>query len=193
MLMARDYAAQLPSTVRRADRAVTDEAWIRTALHTAAYGTLATVLNGQPFLNSNLFVYDEGRHAIYLHTAHVGRTKANIEAGDPGAPVCFGVFAMGRLLPADEALEFSVEYEGVTVFGTAQIVDDDEEAEHGLQLLLDKYAPHLRPGEHYRPITADELTRTAVYRVDITDWVGKKKAVAKDFLGAFQYPIEESS
>ncbi|NNF57103.1 MAG: pyridoxamine 5'-phosphate oxidase family protein [Rhodothermaceae bacterium] len=191
--MPRDYAAQSPTTVRRADRAVTDEAWIRATLHTAAYGTLATVHDGQPFLNSNLFVYDEARHAIYLHTAHVGRTKANVEAEDTGAPVCFGVFAMGRLLPADEALEFSVEYEGVTVFGTAQVVEDSEEAEHGLQLLLDKYAPHLRPGEHYRPITADELKRTAVYRVDITEWVGKKKAVSEDFPGAFLYPITEAS
>ena len=113
-----------------------------------------------------------------------------------GAPVCFGVFAMGRLLPADEALEFSVEYEGVTVFGRACIVGDPKEAEHGLQLLLDKYAPHLRPGRDYRPITAAELKRTAVYRVDITEWVGKKKAVGADFPGAFFYdalPVSSTS
>ena len=184
--MPRDYTAQPPAAVRRADRAVTDEAWIRATLHAAAWGTLATVHDGQPFLNSNLFVYDEARHALYTHTAHVGRTKANVEAEAP-ARVCFGVFAMGRLLPAAEALEFSVEYEGVTVFGTAAVVADPAEAECGLQLLLDKYAPHLRPGRDYRGITADELKRTAVYRIDIAEWAGKRKAVAPDFLGAFRY------
>ena len=183
--MARDYAAQPPSTVRRADRAA-DEAWIRETLHTAAWGTLATVHDGQPFLNSNLFVYDETRGAIYTHTAHVGRTRANVEAEAP-AKVCFGVFDMGRILPADEALEFSVEYAGVTVFGTATVVEDAVEAEHGLQLLLDKYAPHLRPGRDYRGITADELKRTAVYRIDIAEWAGKRKEEAADFLGAFWY------
>lgn len=186
--MARDYAAQPPSTVRRADR-TEGEAWIRETLHTAAWGTLATVHGGQPFLNSNLFVCDEERHAIYTHTARVGRTKANVEADAP-ARVCFGVFDMGRLLPADEALEFSVEYEGVTAFGMATVVTDKAEAEHGLQLLLDKYAPHLRPGRDYRGITADELKRTAVYRIDITEWAGKRKEAPGDFPGAFRYPVE---
>ncbi len=190
--MPRDYASRLPAAVRRADRAVTDEMWIKEMLHTAAWGTLATAHDGQPFLNSNLFVYDESRHVIYTHTAHVGRTRANVEAEGP-ARVCFGVFDMGRLLPADEALEFSVEYEGVTVFGTAQVVGDAAEAEHGLQLLLDKYAPHLRPGRDYRGITADELKRTAVYRIDITEWVGKRKEAASDFPGAFRYDERPTS
>lgn len=184
--MPRDYAARSPAAVRRADRAVTDEVWLRATLHAAAWGTLATVHDGQPFLNSNLFVYDEPRHALYTHTARVGRTKANVEAEVP-ARVCFGVFTMGRLLPADEALEFSVEYEGVTVFGMAQVVTDAEEAERGLQLLLDKYAPHLRPGRDYRGITADELKRTAVYRIDIAEWAGKRKEAPPDFPGAFRY------
>ncbi|NJK79079.1 MAG: pyridoxamine 5'-phosphate oxidase family protein, partial [Chloroflexaceae bacterium] len=47
----------------------------------------------------------------------------------------------GRLLPADVALEFSVEYSGVMVFGSATIVQDEAEASHALQLLLDKYFP----------------------------------------------------
>jgi hypothetical protein len=34
----------------------------------------------------------------------------------------WAVTEMGRLLPASEALEFSVEYAGVVVFGTAVII-----------------------------------------------------------------------
>ncbi|MCB9009096.1 MAG: pyridoxamine 5'-phosphate oxidase family protein [Ardenticatenaceae bacterium] len=145
---------------------------------------LATAQGDQPFLNSNLFVYDEAAQAIYPHTARVGRTAANLASE---AKICFTVFEMGRLLPADEALEFSVEYSGVTVFGSAVTIEDPVEAKHGLQLLLDKYAPHLRPDVHYRGITPEELKRTAVYRINIHEWSGKKKQVAEDFPGAFYY------
>lgn len=170
--------------VRRSDRAMTDDAWIADFLHRAAVGVLATASDGQPFINSNLFVYDAATHAIYLHTARTGRTRANVDAHEQ---VCFHVFEMGRLLPADTALEFSVEYGGVTVFGRARVVEDAEQARAGLQLLLDKYFAHLRPGEHYRPITDDELVRTALYRIDIEQWSGKRKAVAEDFPGAFWF------
>ena len=172
------------NAVRRSDRAVGDEAWITAFLHRAPVGVLATVSGDQPFINSNLFVYDEAGNAIYLHTARKGRTRDNIEAD---RRVCFHVYEMGRLLPADEALEFSVEYGGVTVFGRASVVSDREEARTWLQSLLDKYAPHLRPGEHYRPIIDDELARTTVMRIDIDSWSGKRKQVADDFPGAFWY------
>jgi hypothetical protein len=94
---------------------------------------------------------------------------------------------MGRLLPADEALEFSVEYAGVTVFGCASVIADEAEAGRALQRLLDKYAPHLRPGVDYRPPTAEEIKRTATYRLQIESWSGKRKVVAEDFPGAYQY------
>lgn len=170
--------------VRRQDRAVTDEAWIRAFLQRAAVGTLATVYEGRPFLNTNLFVYDESAHVIYFHTANKGRTRSNVAAG---GQVCFTISEMGRLLPAKEALEFSVEYAGVMVFGTAVVIDDPVEAEHGLQILLDKYAPHLKPERDYRPIMPEELKRTAVYRINIESWSGKQKKAAADFPGAYFY------
>jgi len=170
--------------VHRKDRAVEDVGWIRALLHGAAVGTLATVSDGQPFINSNLFIYDEAAHAIFMHTARVGRTRANIEGDER---ICFAVHEMGRLLPAKEALEFSVEYAGVTVFGRGAVVADKSEAKAALQLLLDKYAPHLHPGRDYRPTTDQELARTAVYRIAIDAWSGKRKEVAEDFPGAFLY------
>ena len=35
--------------------------------------------------------------------------------------------------------------------------------------------------------TADELARTAVYRIDIESWSGKRKQAEPDFPGAFFY------
>jgi uncharacterized protein len=169
---------------RRSDRAVTDEAWIKDFLRCAPFGVLATVSEGQPFVNMNQFVYDEAAHAIYLHTAAEGRTKSNVEAAEQ---VCFSVGEMGRMLPADRAINFSVEYAGVVVFGRASIIDEPEQARHALQMLLDKYAPHLRPGQDYRPITDEEIQRTGVFRIRIETWSGKKKEASADFPNAYQY------
>lgn len=172
------------NAVRRQDRAVDDEAWLRARLDSAAFGVLAMADGDQPLVNVNLFAFDPDRRAIYLHTGRIGRTRETVQRNPK---VCFLVADMGRLLPADEALEFSVEYESVVVFGRASVVEDAEEARQGLQLLLDRYAPHLHPDRDYRPITGDELRRTSVFRVDVESWSGKRKATDPDFPGAFRF------
>ncbi len=174
--------------MRRHDRAVTDDEWIKSMLQRAPYGVIATVVGGQPYLNTNLFVYVEADNAIYLHTSVHGQTRANIAAS---GQVCFTVSEIGRLLPADTAMEFSVEYASVVVYGRATIIEDPEQARRGLQCLLDKYFPHLKPGKDYRPVVDAELKPTAVYRLDIERWSGKRKQVAEDFPGAFFYPNQD--
>ena len=170
--------------MRRKDRQVQDEGWIRAMLEHAAVGVLATVQQGQPYLNPNLFVYDEARQAIIMHSANTGRTHSNIEQ-EPR--VCVSVSEMGRLLPASEALEMSVEFSSVTVFGRARVVDDADEAAEMLQMLLNKYFSHLHPGKDYRPIQPEELKRTTVYCIHIEAWSGKRKQVEANFPGAFNY------
>nr|BBH94227.1 pyridoxamine 5'-phosphate oxidase family protein [Thermogemmatispora argillosa] len=184
--MDAEQTTQQPelARVRRRDRAVDDEQWIRSFLKRAPVGVLATIDGEQPFLNSNLFVYDEAAHAIYLHTAVVGRTRRNIEGSQR---VCFTAYEMGRLLPAETALGFSVEYASVVVFGEGSLTRDREEARAALHLLLKKYAPHLEPGRDYQAVTDDELKRTSVYKIRITAWSGKKKEAAPDFAGAYYY------
>jgi uncharacterized protein len=182
--MPRDYNTLPRTQLRRSDRGVFDEEWIKTLLTRAPIGILATAQDSQPFLNSNIFVYNETEHAIYMHTARLGRTRANVELNER---ICFSVFEMGRLLPAPTALEFSVEYASVVVFGTVERVKDEQQATDALHLLLQKYAPHLQIGQDYSPVVHEELVRTSVYRISIEEWSGKKKAVADDFPGAFHY------
>ncbi|MEX0749990.1 MAG: pyridoxamine 5'-phosphate oxidase family protein [Dehalococcoidia bacterium] len=170
--------------VRRKDRQVEDDAFIRSLLHRAPMGIMATVRGGQPFINSNMFVFDEAEHVIYMHSARTGRTASNVEAEDA---VCFSVTEMGRLLPSERAFNMSVEYNGVVVFGRARLVEDPLEKRWMLDLLVRKYFPHLAPGDDYRLPNDDELKLTAVYRIVIDEWSGKQKKVEDDFPGAFRY------
>lgn len=182
--MPIDYGERPRHEVRRPDYAVEEEAWIKALLRRAATCAIATVYGGQPFVNNNLFVYDEGAHAIYFHTARVGRTRANVEND---GQACLSVMEMGRFLPDKEALEMSVEYASVVVFGRVSILEEEAAAKQALQLLLDKYFTHLKSGRDYRPITKEELARTAVYRFEIEDWSAKQLTAAADFPGAFLF------
>jgi nitroimidazol reductase NimA-like FMN-containing flavoprotein (pyridoxamine 5'-phosphate oxidase superfamily) len=168
--------------MRREDRAVEDDSRIRQFLAEAPYGMLATDCEGQPMLHVNTFVYDESTHSLYMHTARQGRTRTNI---DSSPSVCFSAAKMGRLLPAKAAREFSVEYESVTVFGKALIVNDRKQARDKMQLLLDKYFGHLKPERDYCPITAAEIDEITVIQIQIRAWTGKCKKVEDDFPGAF--------
>jgi uncharacterized protein len=176
------------SRVTRKDRAIYDDAWIEDFLRRAPMGTLSTARDGQPFASTLLFVYQPQPRAIYVHTARRGRVFENLQSSPR---VCFSAAEMGRVLPADTALNFSNEYTSVVVFGQAQVVEDAQEAEQALQLLLDKYAPHLQPGRDYRPITAGELDATCVYRIQIDEWSGKQKSAPEDFPGAYVYPFKQ--
>lgn len=173
-------AESILTVLRRRDREE-DDRWVREMLHRAAIGTLATEVNGQPFLNLNIFVFDERRRSIYLHTARTGRTRSNLETP---RPVCFGVMELGRMLPSKTALNMSCEYASVIAFGTGAVVQDRVECRAALGMLNAKYFPDLVAGVDYRDITEPELARTSVYRVSIEEWSGKRKKVEEGFEGA---------
>jgi nitroimidazol reductase NimA-like FMN-containing flavoprotein (pyridoxamine 5'-phosphate oxidase superfamily) len=158
--------------VRRIDRAISDDAEIAELLRQADICRIATSMDDQPFISANTFWYDGER--IFFHTATQGRTLSNVQHNPR---VCLEVDWRGRWLPAQTALEFSVEYTGVVVFGQARLLEEDAEKERALQGLLDKYFPDLKPGVDYHSITPKELEITAVFAVDIEAWSGKRKAV----------------
>ncbi|NOY98162.1 MAG: pyridoxamine 5'-phosphate oxidase family protein [Chloroflexi bacterium] len=175
--MSQNTSERPLNQVRRHDRAVTDEAWIVSFLQRAPFGVLATCRDGQPFTVARNFAYDADVHAIYLHGAKKGRTFENVQANGRAN---FNVSEMGRLLPAERAMDFSVLYSGVVIFGNISVVTDAEEAKRGLQLLLNKLFPDRRPGVDYEPITDVDLKVTAVFRLDIEHWSGKQKKAPKD-------------
>jgi len=163
-----------------------EEEWIQTFLERAAYGTLAmTLADGQPIVNMNIFAYDRDANAIYFHTAHQGQTHDTIASGL--RTVCFSVAEMGRIIPADRALNFSVEYSGVVVFGEVMLIEDSDMAKYAFDKIMQKYAPHLKPDVDYEATTDDDLKRTSVYSISITQWSGKKRPTPPEDSNAYDY------
>lgn len=177
------YTPETYTKIRRKDREK-DDAWIKSFLARTEFGTLGTSEGGQPFLVTRNFAYGEDAHAIYMHGAKVGRTY---ECALESPLVCFSASMAGRLLPADRAGELGTEFGGVVIFGRLRVVEDLEEARRGLQLLCDKYFPHLEPGADYEATTESDLKLTAVLRIDIDSWSGKEKKAPDDYPGAFYF------
>jgi nitroimidazol reductase NimA-like FMN-containing flavoprotein (pyridoxamine 5'-phosphate oxidase superfamily) len=170
--MPKDYSLdKTPANAQRLPKYAQDEAWIKAFLERAHIGHIATRWEQQPFITPTTFWYDPLSHAIYFHSNVVGRLRANSECYPE---VCFEAFEVGKPLPSNVALEFSIQYESVIAFGKIRVLEDFEHQRRVLYGLIGKYFPRMVSGEHYRPITDTELKRTSVYAIAIESWSGKR-------------------
>jgi nitroimidazol reductase NimA-like FMN-containing flavoprotein (pyridoxamine 5'-phosphate oxidase superfamily) len=78
------------------------------------------------------------------------------------------------MLPSNVALEFSLQFRSVIVFGRARVIDDPREARRVMYGLIHKYFPEMTPGKEFREITDRELKRTSIYAIQIEAWSGKE-------------------
>jgi nitroimidazol reductase NimA-like FMN-containing flavoprotein (pyridoxamine 5'-phosphate oxidase superfamily) len=169
--MPRDYSDQSPTAFQRLPEYSRDEEWIRAFLRETRLGHIASSRDGQPFLNPSMFWFDEKNHQIIFHSNLAGRIRSNIEANPK---VCFEASELGKMLPSNVALEFSLQFRSVIVFGTARLVTNPEEARRDLYGLIKKYFPAMTAGKEFREITDKELARTSIYAIQIEAWSGKE-------------------
>lgn len=169
--MPRDYTDRPATAYQRLPDYKRDEDWIRVFLHQAKVGHIASALDGQPFLNPSTFWFDEQQHQIIFHSNVAGRIRSNIGIN---SRVCFEASELGKLLPSNVALEFSLQYRSVIVFGRARLVTDPLEARRVLYGLIQKYFPKMKADREFRTITDQELKRTSIYAIQIEEWSGKE-------------------
>jgi len=169
--MPRTYEDKSPTAFQRLPEYTRDDDWIRATLREAKIGHIASSWDDQPFLNPSTFWFDEANHRIIFHSNIAGRVRANIERNPK---VCLEASELGKLLPSNVALEFSLQYRSVVVFGTAHIIEDADGKRKALYGLIKKYFPAMEAGKEYRPITDKELKRTSVYAIEIESWSGKE-------------------
>ena len=169
--MPRDYTNQSPISFQRRPHITREDGWIRAFLKTAKVGHIASSRDDQPFINPTMFWFDEEKHQIVFHSNVAGRVRSNIETN---AKVCLEVSELGKFLPSNVALEFSLQFRSVIVFGNARLVTEPEEARQLLYGLIGKYFPQMTAGKEYREITDKELRATSIYAIQIEEWSGKE-------------------
>ena len=169
--MPRDYSNQSPTAFQRLPEYRRDEQWIRSFLREARVGHIASARDNKPFLNPSTFWFDEQNHQIVFHSNLAGRIRSNIEANPE---LCFEASELGKMLPSNVALEFSLQFRSVVIFGRARLIHKPEEARRVLYGLINKYFPTMTAGKEFRQITDKELARTSVYAIQIEEWSGKE-------------------
>ena len=169
--MPRDYQNDSPTAFQRLPEYQRDDEWIRAFLRQAKVGHIASTRDGQPFLNPSTFWFDEANHQIIFHSNVLGRIRSNIE-NNPRVAV--EVSELGKLLPSNVALEFSLQFRSVVIFGATRLITDAEEARRVMYGLIHKYFPTMTAGKEFREITDKELKRTSIYAIQIEEWSGKE-------------------
>ena len=186
--MPREYIGQNPTAFQRRPHLTKDDAWIRENINTFKAGHFATSVDGQPYINTSTFWYDEAEHQIVFHSNLAGRIRSNIEYNPK---VSFEASVLGQLLPSNVALEFSLQYRSIVAFGTARLVTEPDEMRRLLYGLISKYFPELKVGQEYREINDKELRATSVYAIKIEEWSGKENWEARADQSDEWQPLEE--
>jgi nitroimidazol reductase NimA-like FMN-containing flavoprotein (pyridoxamine 5'-phosphate oxidase superfamily) len=169
--MPRDYENQSPTAFQRLPENTKDDDWIKDLLQRGQIARIASRFDLQPFINTSTFFYAETENRIIFHSNIAGRVRANIEKYPE---VCVEVSEFGKLLPSNIALEFSLQYRSVIVFGKAYLIEDEIEKKKTLHQLIQKYFGEMQINQDYRPATDKELKRTSVYEIKIESWSGKE-------------------
>ena len=166
-----DLDKNSPAAHQRLPEYARDDEWIRAFLHRGQIARIASRWDAQPFIVPTTFFYDETGHRLIFHSNIAGRIRANIERHPE---VCVEVSEIGKLLPSNVALEFSLQFHSVIVFGKAYLIENQSEQREVLHKLIAKYFGDMQIDKDYRSATDKELRRTSVYEIRIESWSGKE-------------------
>ena len=117
-------------------------------------------------VNFGLFCRD-GRLSLYFHGASEGKKAELIK--ESGA-VGFEADRKHELVRGETACAYSYRYQSVIGKGRVESISDTEEKKKGLLCIMKHYAPE--HGDFSFPDAA--LSRTAVFRIDVTEWSAKE-------------------
>lgn len=157
----------LSTLTRKPDRQATGREELYAFLDSQLVGTLASVIDGQPWVVPMLFGRDGDR--ILLH----GSTGAGLlRHGAGGAPVAFCVTAIDGLVVAESTFDSSANYRSAVVRGYLDVIDDRTPA-------LDVISERLLPGRtsEIRGSTRKEAAATLALGLTVTDdnWLMKTR------------------
>ncbi len=115
-------------------------------------------------------IYGRKGNKLYLHGAASSRMMTNLAKG---IPVCIAVTQVNGIVLARSLFNSSMNYESVVVFGTAKIIEDEEEKNEGFiaiteQILKGRW-------EEARVPNKKELKATMLLEVNIEDASAKRR------------------
>ncbi len=127
------------------------------------------VVDGQPFVLPTAYARIDDQ--LYLHGSASNRM---LRTGKGGVGLCVTVTLLDGLVLARSAFHHSMNYRSVVLLGTATEVVDPEEKRAAFRALVEHVVPGRYPS--VRPPSDDEVTRTLVLRLPITEGSAKVRS-----------------
>jgi len=151
---------------RHPDKAMTDPAELAQVVAGQKFLTLALCAEDRPYLVTVSHVFVPERNCFYFHCSPVGRKLDLIRAN----PRVYGQVLEDRGYKAGEC---DHAYRTVQFDGTAELVTAPEEKLYALRRLIEFLEPEPGPVKE-RNLKAARLDSTAIVRVTVAGWSGKK-------------------
>ena len=145
------------------DSEITGKDEIEAILRKATVMRIALCNVNMPYVVPVAFGYKEG--AVYFHSSRKGMKMDIIRKNNN---ICFEVETDVALVEGEKACNFDFEYRSVIGFGTAHILESDEEKRKGFDILMAHYAD---PPFEYKP---QGLKAACVVKIEIDGMKGKK-------------------
>lgn len=141
---------------------IKDEKILEDILLDAQYLRLGLCGDDKPYIVPISFGYKD--KTIYLHSSKKG-TKINLIKQNKNA--CFEVDNFYETLPSDAPCSYYMKYQSVVGYGTATILEDEEEKKEGLKIIIHRY--------HNKEYNIDDLNvkGVAIIRIDVDEMHGR--------------------
>ena len=134
---------------------------------------LGFIQDDVPFVIPFTYHYDpDSPDSIYLHGSIRSRALKHLATG---APVCVTVTLTDGLVYSRKAMNHSVNYRSVTLFGHAREVTDEAEKFDLFDQMVQRYFPGRTVGEDYYAPPSPDLGVTALVEVNIEEWNAKAR------------------
>ena len=154
---------------RRADRGFYDQETIYSILDKEFICQVGFVYEGYPVVIPT--IYGRHKNSMFFHGANMSRMLRTLEQG---VPVSVNVTRTNALVLARSAFHHSLNYESVTLFGTARLVEGSERKLAALKTVSDQVLD--KRWEEVRVPDEKELNATKVLELEISEASAKIRA-----------------
>ncbi len=129
--------------------------------------------DGLPYVIPLSYHYDsEQPDKLYLHGSVRSRAMDLLATG---APVCVTVTLTDGLVYSRKAMNHSMNYRSVVLFGTAREITDHDEKFALFDSMVQRYFPDRLLERDYNPPPASDLGVTSLVEVQVEEWSAKAR------------------
>ena len=149
--------------MRRKEKEITDKTVIESIILSSSVCRLALSEDNYPYIIPLCFGYED--NALYFHSAPQGKKLEILRINNT---VCFEFDSDHRIVKAQDACGWSMNYRSVIGFGKASILDDPEEKIKAIHAIIQHYT--CKP----LPYSKAKLKDTVIIKVEIESITGKE-------------------